>query len=42
VAAFGLNSFMQHALAMLPGWMRTKDALCRFREFEELFDIKVL
>ncbi len=38
----GLNSFMQHALEMLPEWMRTKDALCRFREFEALFDIQIL
>lgn len=38
----GLNSFMEHALEMLPEWMRTKDALCRFKGFEELFDIQIL
>ncbi|MBY0110147.1 MAG: hypothetical protein K2X90_03495 [Candidatus Babeliaceae bacterium] len=38
----GLNSFMQHALEMLPEWMRTKDVLWRFKEFEELFTIQVL
>jgi hypothetical protein len=38
----GLNSFMQHALEMLPEWMRTKDALCHYRDFEDLFDIQIL
>lgn len=38
----GLNSFMQHALEMLPEWMRTKDALYRFKAFEELFSVYLL
>lgn len=38
----GLNSFMQHALEMLPEWLRTKEALYRFRDFENLFDINIL
>lgn len=38
----GLNSFMQHALEMLPEWMRTKDVASRFSHFEELFSIQLL
>lgn len=42
----GLNSFMQHALDMLPVWNRSRlqviEMLYTFKKFEELFDIHVL
>ncbi len=44
----GLNSFMQHALEMLPEWTRessaskNRETLSRFRSFESLFDIHIL
>ncbi len=42
----GLNSFMQHALDMLPVWNRSRlqviEMLYNFKRFEELFDIHVL
>ena len=38
----GLNSFMNHALEMLPLWLQNRDKACRYKQFEELFDICIL